>query len=58
MERYKNHDTYAADPVIDEEEWNNLLDVIDRAGELQEQVPSSAIVDNTFAEQAVQNVKR
>lgn len=58
VERYKGQDTYAADPVIDEEEWNNLLDVIDRAGELQERVPSSAIVDNTFAEQAVQNVKR
>lgn len=58
VERYKSQDTYAADPVIDEEEWNNLLDVIDRAGELQERVPSSAIVDDTFAVQAVENAKR
>lgn len=52
IQRYKEQDTYAVNPIIDETEWNNLLDVIDNAGELQERVPPGEIVDNSFAEQA------
>ncbi|MCM3783909.1 ABC transporter substrate-binding protein [Neobacillus mesonae] len=52
VQRYKDQGTYALDPIIDEDEWNNLLDVMENAGELQERVPASAIVDNTFAEEA------
>jgi len=39
--------------VIDEEEWNNLLDIMEQAGEITERTPREAIVDNTFAEQAL-----
>lgn len=28
VSRYKEQGTYAADPIIDEQEWNNLLDVM------------------------------
>ncbi|MCM3126650.1 ABC transporter substrate-binding protein [Paenibacillus provencensis] len=52
VQRYKDQGTYALDPIIDDNEWNNLLDVMENAGELQERVPASAIVDNTFAEEA------
>lgn len=52
VQRYKDQGTYALDPIIDDSEWNNLLDVMENAGELQERVPASAIVDNTFAEEA------
>lgn len=42
---------------MDEEEWNNLLDVMSQAGELKEKVPANAIVDNSFAEKAKSSVK-
>lgn len=57
VKRYKDQGTYAADPVVDEEEWNNLLDVMSQAGELKEKVPANAIVDNSFAEKAKPSVK-
>lgn len=53
IKRYKDQQSYAADPVIDEQEWNNLLDVMASAGELSERTPHEAIVDNSFAEQAM-----
>jgi NitT/TauT family transport system substrate-binding protein len=57
VKRYKEQDTYAVNPVIDQEEWNNLLDVIDNAGELKERVPADKIVNNSFAEKAEKNIK-
>ncbi|MEK5027962.1 ABC transporter substrate-binding protein [Paenibacillus sp. FSL M7-1046] len=57
IKRYKEQDTYAVDPVVDNEEWNNLLDVMDNAGELKERVPAEKIVNNSFAEKAKDNVK-
>jgi NitT/TauT family transport system substrate-binding protein len=52
VNRYKEQGTYATDPVIDEDEWNNLLDVMSAAGELKQRVDSQTIVDNSYAEQA------
>ncbi|WP_054940914.1 ABC transporter substrate-binding protein [Paenibacillus ihuae] len=57
IKRYKEQDTYAVNPVIDDTEWNNLLDVIENAGELQERVPAGKIVDNSFAEKAEASIK-
>ena len=56
IDRYKNQDSYASDPIVDEAEWNNLLDVMESAGELQERVAHEELVDNSFAEQAIQEV--
>ncbi len=53
IKRYKEQGSYATSPVVDETEWNNLLDVMESAGELPERTPHSAIVDNSFAEQAI-----
>lgn len=58
VKRYKEQDTYAINPIIDNEEWSNLLDVMDNAGELKERVPVENIVNNTFAEKAEKNVKK
>lgn len=52
IKRYKEQDTYAANPVIDDAEWNNLLDVMENAGELKERVAPDTIVNNSFAEKA------
>ncbi|MNL76756.1 hypothetical protein D3C87_2027720 [compost metagenome] len=57
VKRYKEQDTYAVNPVIDGKEWNNLLDVMDNAGELKARVPEAKIVDNSFAEKAEASVK-
>jgi NitT/TauT family transport system substrate-binding protein len=53
IKRYKDQGSYATSPVVDEAEWNNLLDVMESAGELPERTPHGAIVDNSFAEQAI-----
>lgn len=53
VKRYKEQGTYAADPVIDEKEWNNLLDIMEAAGELKERIPVSELVDNSFAQKAM-----
>ncbi|SFF09112.1 NitT/TauT family transport system substrate-binding protein [Paenibacillus catalpae] len=58
IDRYKQQGSYATDPIIDEGEWNNLLDVMTSAGELQERTEHSAIVDNSFAEKAIEDVKK
>ncbi|MEK3703153.1 ABC transporter substrate-binding protein [Paenibacillus sp. FSL R7-0198] len=55
VNRYKEQGSYATDPIIDEEEWNNLLDVMSAAGELKERVDLNAIVDNAYAGEATKS---
>lgn len=55
VNRYKEQGSYATDPIIDEEEWNNLLDVMSAADELKERVDLNAIVDNAYAEEAAKS---
>ncbi|CAM2787979.1 ABC transporter substrate-binding protein [Paenibacillus sediminis] len=57
VKRYKEQGTYATDPILDEAEWNNLLDVMDTAGELKSRVTHDKIVDNSFAEKAKKQVQ-
>ncbi|MBD2847623.1 ABC transporter substrate-binding protein [Paenibacillus sp. IB182496] len=53
VERYKSQGSFATDPRIDEDEWNNLLEVMTEAGELIAPVPHAELVDNSFADQAL-----
>lgn len=53
VKRYKEQNSYATDPIIDEAEWNNLQDVMDAAGELKNRVPLKDLVDNSFAEKTL-----
>jgi len=57
IDRYKKQGSFATDPIIDEEEWNNLLDVITSAGELQKRTEHSELVDTSFAKKAIEAVK-
>jgi NitT/TauT family transport system substrate-binding protein len=57
IKRYKDQGSYAADGIVDEQEWNNLLDVMTSAGELKEKVAWKKLVNNTFAEKAKTSVK-
>ncbi|MBD2869852.1 ABC transporter substrate-binding protein [Paenibacillus arenilitoris] len=56
IDRYKQQGSFASDPIIDEAEWNNLLDVITSAGELEKRTEHSELVDTSFAENAIEAV--
>jgi NitT/TauT family transport system substrate-binding protein len=51
--RHKEIDAFAATPVLEQESFERLQDIIEQAGELTQRAEFSEIVDNTFAEQAV-----
>jgi NitT/TauT family transport system substrate-binding protein len=53
VERYKNQDSYATDPILDEEEWNNLQDIMDEAGELPKRIEHKTLVNTSFAKKAI-----
>lgn len=55
--RYRDQGTYAPDPIIDEEEWEHLLDVMEQAGELLQRAPHAELVDNRFAEQVMKQAR-
>lgn len=54
VKRYLEQGTYAETPALAEDAWNNLLDVMESAGELNERVELKKLADNEFAEKAVQ----
>ena len=54
IQSYKDIDAWNATPVMTEEAFNRLEDVIIEAGELSGKVEFSASVDNSFAEKAAQ----
>ena len=52
VERYKSQGSYATDPILDKEEWENLQAVMEEAGELPQRVEYDDLVNTTFAEKA------
>lgn len=58
VKRYKEQGSFATDPIVDEQEWNNLQDVMQAAGELKARADHKALVDNKFAQKAIETVKR
>ncbi|MFS1512802.1 ABC transporter substrate-binding protein [Chengkuizengella sp. SCS-71B] len=57
IDRYRAQGSYATDPIVDENEWNNLLDVMVEAGELEERASHQILVDNSFAEKAIKSLE-
>lgn len=57
IDRYKGQGSFAADPIVDEAEWNNLLDVITTAGELKTRTEHNVLVNTEFAEKAIASGK-
>ncbi len=53
IQSYKNIDAWNETPVMTEESFSRLEDVMIEAGELQEKVPFNEIVNNTYAENAI-----
>ncbi|NMH67236.1 ABC transporter substrate-binding protein [Bacillus sp. RO3] len=50
VDRYKSQGSYATDPILDEEEWNNLQNIMDEAGELPQSVNHEILVNTSIAE--------
>jgi len=47
---YRETDSWKQDPVMQEADYNRLLDIIDEAGELTARPTFNTLVDNSFAE--------
>ncbi|WHX99683.1 ABC transporter substrate-binding protein [Neobacillus sp. DY30] len=52
VDRYKEQGSFATDPILDVEEWNNLQNIMDEAGELPKEVDHSTLVNTEIAEKA------
>ncbi|MEH7115260.1 ABC transporter substrate-binding protein [Neobacillus niacini] len=50
VDRYKEQGSFATDPILDKEEWNNLQDIMDEAGELPQQVDHKTLVNTKIAD--------
>jgi NitT/TauT family transport system substrate-binding protein len=50
VERYKEQGSFATDPILDVEEWENLQNIMDEAGELPQRIGHETLVNTTFAE--------
>ena len=55
IQRYKNIDAWNETPVLTEEAFNKLQDVIQEAGELEERADYKSVVNNKYSEQSIKN---
>lgn len=56
VDRYQSIDAWATTPILEEDSLNNLMDVMEEAGQLEERAPYDVIVDTSYAENAVQSI--
>lgn len=57
IQNYKDIDAWNDTPVLKEESFNRLQEVMTSAGELTQKAPYEKIVNNTYAEKAIEEVK-
>lgn len=57
VQSYKNIDAWNDTPVLKKEAFNRLQEVMTMAGELKNTVPYEKIVNNSFAEKAIKEIK-
>ena len=53
VDRYKSQGSFATDPILDEEEWNNLQDIMDEAGDLPKRVDYGTLVNTDIAKKVM-----
>ena len=53
IQRYKDNDTWCAEPLLKEESLNHLMDIMELAGELSERPAYDDVVTTEFAKAAV-----
>ena len=57
IERYKSQDTWRVTPVYSEEDFELFEDIMEEGGELTRRVAFDELIDNSFAQKAVETVK-
>ncbi|RFU60187.1 ABC transporter substrate-binding protein [Bacillus sp. V59.32b] len=50
IDRYKSQGSFAEDPILDKQEWDNLQNIMDEAGELPKRIEYNELVNTDFAE--------
>ena len=53
VERYKSQGSFATDPILDEEEWNNLQNIMDEAGDLPKRIDYETLVNTDIAKKVM-----
>ena len=56
--RYKDQDAWNKDPIMKNESLGLLQEVMKTAGELEKEAPYEALVDNSYAEKAIKEIKK
>jgi len=56
-QRYKDIDAWNTDPILKQNSFDLLQEVMQTAGELNEKVPYEKLSDTSFAEKAIKNIK-
>lgn len=57
VERYKTQNTWRVNTIMDEASFNNMQDIIQSAGELEERVEPSSLINTDFAIKAIRSVQ-
>ena len=57
IDRYRSIDAWADNPLLKEDSLNNLMDIMQLADQLDTRAPYDAVVDTTYAENAISNIK-
>ena len=57
IDRYRSIDAWADTPLLKEDSLNNLMDIMQLADQLDTRAPYDAVVDTTYAENAISNIK-
>ncbi|WBL14213.1 ABC transporter substrate-binding protein [Sutcliffiella sp. NC1] len=55
VDRYKSQGSFATDPILDKQEWDNLQAIMEEAGELPTQVDHGTLVNTNIAENVIGN---
>lgn len=55
IERYKEQDSFATTPLLTEEAWDNLHDIMEEAGELPKRAPYDVLVNTNIANEVIAN---
>jgi NitT/TauT family transport system substrate-binding protein len=50
VDRYKSQRSFATDPILDNEEWDNLQNIMEEAGELPKHIEHGTLVNTDIAE--------
>ncbi|GHH97371.1 ABC transporter substrate-binding protein [Neobacillus kokaensis] len=53
VDRYKSQGSFATNPILDEDEWNNLQNIMKEAGELPKEIDHKTLVNTDVAEKVI-----